>query len=224
MLQDALRILGFGLCHQLPERSFFGGGLQAPVCARDTGIYMGFAIAALLLVALGRRRRTSGLPPLGVALLSLVFVGAMAYDGVTSYAGLRSTSNEIRLLTGLLTGFATATYTIPLAAETLLRRPGRDRVLGRPYELAAWILAIPLAFAAIRWLLPLTGALYPLIVAASILFAFTTVNLVIVGVFRPFDRSVERFADLIKPGGIAFVLTVIEVGGAAALRQVLLGG
>ena len=49
MLQGFLHWMGYGLCHQLPERSFFGGGVQVPVCARDTGIYFGVLISLALI-------------------------------------------------------------------------------------------------------------------------------------------------------------------------------
>ena len=58
MIQSFLHWLGFGLCHQLPERSFFGGGTQVPVCARDTGIYLGFMLSLIADLA-----RAQGGPP-----------------------------------------------------------------------------------------------------------------------------------------------------------------
>src|SRR5713101_2149737 len=50
------------LCHQLPERSFHLAGNQFAVCARCTGLYVGFTFA-ILLYPLMRPIRTAVLPP-----------------------------------------------------------------------------------------------------------------------------------------------------------------
>ena len=44
--------IGSLICHQLPERSFYFGGAQLPVCARCTGLYAGAAIAAVAAAAI----------------------------------------------------------------------------------------------------------------------------------------------------------------------------
>src|SRR5690349_15498240 len=36
------------VCHQIPERSFHLAGHQFAVCSRCTGLYSGFAVAALV--------------------------------------------------------------------------------------------------------------------------------------------------------------------------------
>lgn len=51
----ATYLIGGVVCHQRPDRSFHPGGVQMPVCARCTGLYLGGA--AGVLVAAGRRRR-----------------------------------------------------------------------------------------------------------------------------------------------------------------------
>ena len=62
MIAEFLQWMGFGLCHQLPERSFFGGGVQVPVCARDTGIYVGFVVAFAVIALVHSGERPKGFP------------------------------------------------------------------------------------------------------------------------------------------------------------------
>jgi Predicted membrane protein (DUF2085) len=50
---------GAAVCHQRPERSFHVGAAAMPVCARCTGLYVGFA-AGLLVAAAWRRSRAGG--------------------------------------------------------------------------------------------------------------------------------------------------------------------
>jgi uncharacterized membrane protein len=95
--------VGYSLCHQLPERSFFIGGWQMPVCARDTGIYLGF-LAVLGIFYLGKRYRKGMVPDRLVMVFAAVGVGMYAFDALSSYLGFRSTSNDLRLLVGLAFG------------------------------------------------------------------------------------------------------------------------
>src|SRR5262245_11882327 len=43
--------IGSGICHQLPERSFYLWGRQLPVCARCAGIYAGAALTVIVMAA-----------------------------------------------------------------------------------------------------------------------------------------------------------------------------
>lgn len=45
----ALPVLKFSFCHRMPERSFFWRGRQFPVCARCTGIHIGYLAYPLFL-------------------------------------------------------------------------------------------------------------------------------------------------------------------------------
>ena len=66
-LAFAVYATGAVLCHQRPERSFFIASHQMPVCARCTGLYLGAAVAVLLVARLKgtppRILRTVGTPP-----------------------------------------------------------------------------------------------------------------------------------------------------------------
>ncbi len=46
--------VGSVVCHQIPERSFYWGAAQFPVCARCTGLYVG-GLVGLLAIAVLRR-------------------------------------------------------------------------------------------------------------------------------------------------------------------------
>jgi uncharacterized membrane protein len=218
MLATVLHWLGFGLCHQLPERSFFGGGLQVPVCARDTGIYVGFVLSLVVIALLDRGRRRSDLPTWSLLVLGGAMVAVMGWDGITSYAGLRSTTNDIRLATGLMTGWALPLVVAPLVSSQLWRRSSAGRVIEGWREVALWLAALPLAFALVRWGLPAAGVAFPVLVALCIVVTFTCVNLIIVTLAPRFERRADRLLQAWPALAFALVLSVLEVGGTAWLR------
>lgn len=217
MYEAALQWFGFGLCHQLPERSFFGGGVQVPVCARDTGIYVGVIVSVLMVAAL-QSRRPSRLPSRGIAVLLGAFVLVMVLDGLSAYAGLRDTTNAIRLATGLLAGYAVGALLVPLINEQLWRTSSSERIFGTRRSLALWLASIPVAFLCVLWGGPLLGAAYPLAVAIAILAALCAVNLVIVTLFPVFERRADRLADAWLPLMIATALSLVEVAASAGIK------
>ncbi len=206
-----LELIGFGLCHQLPERSFFAGGVQLPVCARDTGIYAGFVVAVVVIMLFADSRRAIDMPPRWLMVLLVGFIATMAVDGVSSYAGWRETNNDIRLATGLAAGFAIGALSVPMLNGQLWRDYRQARILGRPHEAGVFLIALPVTYLILRYVAPATGALYAWLVALFILLTFTTVNLVIVCLLRPFERRAARFRDAWPSVMWAFVLTVVEL-------------
>lgn len=220
MFSEALRLLGYGLCHQLAERSFAAGGVQLPVCARDTGIYVGFVVSLVVLQVLGRSRRSEP-PSVPVIVLGGLFVGVMAIDGVSSYAGLRETTNAIRLITGLMTGFSLALFATPIVNGQYWVDPSQDRVLVVGRELAWWLLALPASFVIVYWGAPLVGIVYPVAVAIFIVVTFWWVNLAIVCMMPPFERRGRRLLDVWPAHVLALGLTVVELGGGSAFRYAL---
>lgn len=218
VLAEVLRFIGFGLCHQLPERSFSGGGVQVPVCARDTGIYIGFVVALVVIAVLHRGRRPARFPSVAGWVVVAVLFGSMVVDGVTSYAGLRQTDNLLRLITGTAAGFAIAAVLVPMLNSELWRRSDRDRVLDPPWKLAVWTAFVPLTVLAIWFLAPALGIGYPLLVTVAIFVTFTTANMIFAAILPPFDRAAERLRDLAGPIAFGFGLTVLELVGAALLR------
>ncbi len=218
MLQDALTWLGFGLCHQLPERSFFGGGVQVPVCARDTGIYVGFCVALVLISVLHRPERPRGFPtPLGWVAFGLM-VGSMAIDGGTQFIGLRSSQNELRLITGLLTGFGVAMLLTPMLNDCVWRTSHNRKVLDPLWRLGVYLAAVPVVYAGVWWGAPLLGVAYPVLVGAAILATLTCVNMVLVCITPWFERKAERLTDVWPAALVSLALAFLEIWLAALLR------
>lgn len=86
----------FVFCHQIPERSFKFKGRQFPVCARCTGILIGYCAFPLFYFGIIK------LSILPIILLNLpIFI-----DGITQYMGWRESNNKLRLITGFLSSFA----------------------------------------------------------------------------------------------------------------------
>lgn len=213
-----LHTMGYGLCHQLPERSFFGGGVQVPVCARDTGIYLGVIVSVVLISRLHGGARPTGLPTRSGWLAIALMIGVMALDGVTEYSGLRPTTNEIRLITGLTSGFAIGALIAPMINDGLWKLSSPERVLNTPRRLALWLLGVPVSYVIVYWGFPLLGAGYPAFIAIVILTTLTAVNLVMVAIMPPFERRATRLRDAWPALAVACALGVLEIWGAAMLR------
>lgn len=212
-----LRAIGFAVCHQLPERTLVAAGSLLPVCARDTGIYLGFLVGLVLIAALeGEHPRE--MPSWPILVLCVGFVGVMGWDGVTSYAGLRQTTNDIRLITGLLAGFAMPPVVLGMLNYQLWGESAPGRVLGPQSHSLAWIGAIPITYLAVRYApLGIDMLLAPLI-ALAIIVAFTSVNLVMVTLAPPFERKARDLKGFLVPTAIAFALSAAELALAGWLH------
>ncbi len=94
VIHQKLMQLGYWLgCHQLPERSLFWNGYQFPMCARCTGIGVGYAVGAVLLIWIR-------LP----VLICLTGAAIMFIDWLLQYCQLLHSTNCRRFITGLLCG------------------------------------------------------------------------------------------------------------------------
>jgi uncharacterized membrane protein len=136
--------LGYTVCHQLPDHSLFAAGHQYPLCARCTGIYLGF-LTGLAGLAIHGRLGASRLPDAGVTALLFLAVGAMMADVFNSVLAsapdarlLYNTTNLIRLSTGLGAGTALALLLVPMLNDALWRKPSHLRSADVPSDLLGY--------------------------------------------------------------------------------------
>lgn len=93
-------------CHRLPERSFFIKGNQFPICARCTGILLGYFLGVLWLI-MGYSNKIS---------IEILFFIPLLIDGFGQYKGKWISTNPRRFFTGILAGIATILLAKSIAA------------------------------------------------------------------------------------------------------------
>ncbi len=109
------------ICHQLPERSFFLGGRQLPVCARCTGLYLsvGAGCAGWVLAKLARGWSGITVEPRA----ALLVVGGAAVPTIVSYAtgimGVWDGSNIVRAVLAVPLGVAAGAVLAAVATKDL---------------------------------------------------------------------------------------------------------
>ncbi|PKQ36695.1 MAG: hypothetical protein CVT59_11395 [Actinobacteria bacterium HGW-Actinobacteria-1] len=217
MLSSVFHWVGYGLCHQLPERSLFAGGFQLPVCARDTGIYAGFVLSLIVISLVERRRRPSELSRPWLVVVGVLIFGTMVVDGVSSYAGWRETSNDLRLITGLLAGYAMTLAVVPMVNGQLWTSVSRTRLL-EGWRSAAWLLSIPVSFVVLRWALPAMGVIYPVLLTLAIVATYAAVNLIFVTFVPVLEHKATSLLRAPLQIALALALVAVELFLASGLR------
>ena len=94
------RLLFRLFCHGIPERCLYLWNVPMPICARCTAIYAGLILSTLVFLVLPRMRESVARMGLYAALVP------MAIDGLTQLVHLRTSTNLLRVETGLLAGIA----------------------------------------------------------------------------------------------------------------------
>ena len=218
-LLEKAKLIGFALCHQMPERSFFFHEHQAPLCARCTGIYLGMALGLVFLV-IRRRTRASRLPPAPIVATLIVFIIAMGIDGVNSTISiipgapqLYHTTNLHRIITGTLCGLAISMLFLPIFSPAVWREPGGERTLQNWRELLVLLLVaapvIALVASTPDWLLyPIT-----IISVAGPLLLLSFMAAVVWMSTRPRESATGGLRQLIVPMifGLACSLILITL-------------
>ena len=224
---DKAHLVGYGICHQIPERTFFINGKPLPLCARCSGTYLGAVLGFAGLLVLGRRR-AGEMPGKGVLVLLGSFIVLMGIDGINSYLSffpntpqLYEPRNIFRLATGLLNGLALSLIVYPVFNLTLWRAVERRRSIAHVYEVAYFLPAV----AVLAWLVQSANPLllYPLAMVSTggVLVLLTMVNAMIVLIMVRRESLATSWREAVVPILWGLTVSLLELGCMITFRAVM---
>lgn len=226
-LLDRLRWLDSGICAQIASHSFYPGGERLPLCARNTGIYLGFIVTLILLYSTGRGR-AQRLPPWPMVVVLVSGIVALAIDGFNSLAldlglpHLYQPHNLLRLATGLATGLAMAALALPILNQLFWRERNQQSSLPTWKNLLVYLAALILCFFAVASQSIIV--LYPLAILSTmgILTALSSINLILIVAFSRRSATFEYYRHLLPFFSLALILALGEMLALAQLKFTLL--
>ena len=220
-------LVGYAICHQIPERSYHIDGHQLPLCARCTGIYMG-ALSGFVLMRVWGRKRAGGLPPVPITLVFVGFIIMLGIDGINSYftffpdmPHLYEPRNWLRLTTGTLEGLALSAFVYPVFNYSLWRDAMQTPSVRSFKELALMVLVGGVVVGLIVLELPLL--LYPLAILSTlgVLLMLGAINTMIVLALTRREGTALTWQQAVLPVSIGLAFAFLQIGGMDTLRYLL---
>jgi uncharacterized membrane protein len=220
-------MVGYAICHQIPERSFSIGGRQLPLCARCTGTFLGAVLGLGAMLAYGRRR-AARMPPVTVLGILIVFVALWGFDGLNSYLTLfpgaphlYEPQNWLRLTTGLFNGLALITFVFPIFNFSIWREPSPERVFRNAWELLVLLPVVALLVLLIEARFEIL--LYPvaLLSTSGVVVMLTLLNAVIAALAMGRESYATNWRQALIPVVVGAALALLEMTGLILVRAYL---
>jgi uncharacterized membrane protein len=220
-------VVGYAICHRMPERSFVLGDRYFPLCARCTGTFLGALLGLAAMLLLGRRR-ASHLPPVPVLGVLVFFTGFWAFDGLNSYLtlfpgapSLYQPQNWLRLTTGLLNGLALMIFVFPIFNFTLWRNPSPERAIKNIWELVAILPAVVLIILVIQT--EIGFLLYPLAVlsSAGVVVMLVIINSMIAAVVLGREGYARSWPQALVTLIVGLAMAILQMTAMVLIRAYL---
>ncbi len=216
---------GSAVCHQWPSHSYFIAGVELPLCARCTGMYLGGLLT--LIYHAWRHPRAIGTPPPWAMVAMLLFFFAWGGDGVNSFLATIPTplpslyppQNILRLITGALMGITLGTLIYIMFNSLVWHLVNPERVLGNVREFLGLLGLIGLLVLVVnsQWdlfLLPLTIAcLVAILTLNSALMSAMAANIM--------HHFADNWREARRPLLTGLVVALIFLDGIALFRFAL---
>jgi uncharacterized membrane protein len=224
---DKADLVGYAICHRIPDHSYFIAGRQLPLCARCSGTYLG-AMLGFAAIWLSGRGRAGNLPPTRVIVVLASFIGLMALDGLNSYLHffpdaprLYEPHNILRLTTGTLNGLALSLIVYPVFNFTLWKRVSSERSLNSLRQLLGLLFldALLILLVETRW----APLLWPvaLVTTLGVVLMLTLVNTMIVVIVIRREGLATTLYEVLTPLLLGLVVTFFELTAMDLLRLFL---
>ncbi|MEJ5185923.1 MAG: DUF2085 domain-containing protein [Candidatus Geothermincolales bacterium] len=213
--------LGFSICHQQVERILQFGDNRLFLCARDTGLFVGlFTTAVTLFLAAQRLRHGTRV----VNLVAGVCVSFFLWDSLTSYLGLRETTNLLRFLSGFSGGVGLGLLLLSREGLPWSRITGeRDGIIA--FKSAGPAFAIPgIILLVYLWRPSWLFRFAQVYLFVSLLGSFTLLNLLLLATFVYRGDSMGRKIGCGGPHGVSrmlagrFPLLIVVAAGMTAFE------
>jgi uncharacterized membrane protein len=222
-LDEKMYAVLHGLCSQ--EHNIILGGIQFPICARCSGIYIS-SLNTILVVWLLGRGRAGRIPPLPILVVLLLFVALMAIDGMNSMAeGMAlpwhfyQSYNVLRTITGLGMGIGIGLLMLLMFNLSLRRNTNHEQPVLATWRELGIILALNfLVLVAIYGNLGLLA--WPLAFMAffGMISVIYMVSLILVSLLMGYDDSVTSLTQLARPATLALIPTLVLIAAFTLLR------
>ncbi len=215
---------GSAVCHQWPAHSYFIAGVELPLCARCTGMYLG-ALLTILFHA-WRHPRAIGTPRPWALVLMVLFFFAWAGDGVNSFAdylgfhSLYPPQNILRLTTGALMGITLGSLIFVMFNALIWRQVRPERILATPREFLALVGLMAVLVLAVNS--QATLLLYPIQILSLIAILTLNGGLMSAMAANIMARGANNWREA-RPALMVGALVALGYLDAFALGRVLLG-
>ncbi len=219
--------VGSSVCHQIPSHSFEVAGIQFPLCARCSGLYVGSFIGLTYYFTQGRKK---ALPNKGFILLLLILFLVWAGDGINSFVTgflnktiLYETTNTTRLITGFGMGLVMSTALMTLFNLSVWKESKDQPLLNNLLQLAAYAAASAL----IAWILLHSNATYYQVIAyisiATVLTIITLLYTIFWIILLKKENSFNKWNSLGLFLIAGFASAMLQVTLLNLLRQWVVG-
>ena len=220
--------IGYAVCHRIDLRSFHLGARPLPLCARDTGMFLGALIAFAYYALL--RKKASLYPTRGVLAAIGVLGLTWVVDGANSFLSMLPSAmqlytphNTLRLITGSLVGIGLVTLVYPVFSQYAWKDWKSERILRSPRELLVLLTLAGVVDLAVLSENPLL--LYPLALLSSLgvlLLLTLAYTLITIPLLRRTQKA-DTWRDLIVPLAAGLTLGLLQIGLIDLLRYTLTG-